>query len=453
MASPSLVWFRDDLRVADHPALAVAAERGEPIVALYVLDEESRGIRPLGEAAKWWLHASLLSLQAKLDELGGKLVLRRGAAADIVPALAEELDAGLVVWNRRYGGPERDVDTAIKSALREAGRVVHSMPGSLLIEPWEVSTGEDKPYRVYSPFFNALTERFKREPPRDPIAVPAKLTKPRGSAVPASDELDDWGLLPTRDWGEGLAEIWTPGEDAAHERMEQFLADDVSGYSDDRDFPGHDATSRLSPRLRWGELSSPQVWAAARGHTGKGASTFRNELAWRDFAWHTLFYSPDLHRVSWREEYEKFPWPRLKPSQLKAWQRGATGIPLVDAGMRQLWHHGWMHNRSRMVTASFLIKHLLIDWRHGEEWFWDTLVDADAANNPFNWQWVAGSGVDAAPYFRIFNPERQADKFDPEGAYVKLWVPEAGSDDYPDPIVDLKEGRERALAAWEQVRR
>jgi deoxyribodipyrimidine photo-lyase len=453
MSSPTIVWFRDDLRVADHPALDAAVTRGEPIVALYVLDEESDGIRPLGGAARWWLHGSLSALADSIEALGGRLLLRRGRAEPIVLALADELHAGLVLWNRRYGGPERDVDAAIKEKLGAAGREVHSLPGSLLTEPWQVETGAGEPFRVYTPFANALRSRFAHHPPRSPLSVPDELPAGSAAATPSGDSLDDWALLPTRpDWAEGLREQWQPGEASAHEQLETFLGEGLRDYSAKRNLPAAGATSTMSPHLRFGELSSAQAWHSIGRRSGEGAASFRNELMWREFAWHTLFSFPELHERSWRAEYDRFPWLPLDEDNLRAWQQGRTGIPLVDAGMRQLWRTGHMHNRIRMVTASFLIKHLLIDWRLGEQWFWDTLVDADAASNPFNWQWVAGSGVDAAPYFRVFNPGLQATKFDPEGEFIRQWVPEVGTPDYPAPIVDLAMGRKRALAAYAEVR-
>jgi deoxyribodipyrimidine photo-lyase len=284
-----------------------------------------------------------------------------------------------------------------------------------------------------------------------PVAEPRTVDGP--SRSPRSDDLDDWELLPTSpDWAGGLRDRWEPGEPAAQRRLKEFIDEDLGSYSRARDEPAAESTSQLSPRLRWGEVSPHQVWRAAT-ESGEKGGRFLSELGWREFAWHTLFHVPDLATENLRREFDAFPWPRLKPTHLKAWQQGRTGVPLVDAGMRELWQSGYMHNRVRMVTASFLIKNLLIDWRRGEEWFWDTLVDADEANNPFNWQWVAGSGADAAPYFRIFNPELQASKFDPKGEYIRRWAPEYADDEPPAPIVDLKETRQKALEAYEQVKR
>ncbi len=444
-ASPSLVWFRDDLRLADNPALRAAVDRGGPVVAVFVLDEESPGFRPLGGAARWWLHHSLAALADGLREKGTALILRRGAAAEVIPRLAADVGAGAVFWNLRYSAPERAVDAGLKESLRADGHEVSSFAASLLFEPWTVRTGAGTPYGVFTPFWRACQQL---PAPREPLPEPREIAGP--PAPPASDDLDDWGLLPTApDWAGGLRERWTPGEPAARRRLHAFLAEDVADYDRARDEPAGGATSMLSPRLRWGELSPHQVWHAAVS-SGARVGGFLSEVGWREFAWHTLFHAPDLATKNLKPAYDAFPWPRLKPSMLRAWQRGETGVPLVDAGMRELWVSGFMHNRVRMVTASFLIKNLLIDWRRGEEWFWDTLVDADAASNPFNWQWVAGSGADAAPYFRIFNPELQAKKFDADGRYVREWAPDAAE---REPIVDLKETRDAALAAYEEVKR
>lgn len=443
-ASPSLVWFRDDLRLADNPALRAAVDRGEPIIAVSVLDEQSAGVRPLGGAARWWLHHSLAELGERLREKGSGLVLRRGAASEVIPSLAREVGAGAVFWNRRYSAPEREVDAGLKTSLRAGGLEVSSFAASLLFEPWTVRTGAGTPYGVFTPFWKACQQL---PAPREPLPEPRELHGV--SSYPASDDLDDWGLLPTRpDWAGGLLERWTPGELAARRRLHAFLAEDVADYDHARDEPAGGATSMLSPRLRWGELSPFQVWHAAMASEAR-VGGFLSEVGWREFAWHTLFHAPDLATKNLKPAYDAFPWPRLNPSMLRAWQRGETGVPLVDAGMRELWASGFMHNRVRMVTASFLVKNLLIDWRRGEEWFWDTLVDADAASNPFNWQWVAGSGADAAPYFRIFNPELQAKKFDPDGRYVREWAPDAAD---REPLVNLKASRDAALAAYDAVK-
>ncbi|KQZ24971.1 cryptochrome/photolyase family protein [Microbacterium sp. Root553] len=443
MSSPSIVWLRDDLRLADNPALRAAIDRDEPIVVLYVLDEESPGIRPFGGAARWWLHHSLASLSGRLQDLGATLTLRRGPAERVVREAVADTEASAVFWNRRYGGAERDIDAALKASLRDDGLEVASFAGSLLHEPWTVKTGGGTHFSVFTPFWRAC---LALPTPRAPLAAPRSLDGV--SPPPTSDDLDDWDLLPTRpDWAGGLRDTWEPGEPAARARLTSFLSDDIGTYDRARDEPSAGATSLLSPRLRWGELSPFTVWHdAVDAH---GAAGFLSELGWREFAWHTVFHSPDLATVNLRRQFDAFPWPPLDPAQLAAWQRGDTGIPLVDAGMRELWHSGFMHNRVRMVTASFLVKNLLIDWRRGEEWFWDTLVDADGASNPFNWQWVAGSGADAAPYFRVFNPELQAKKFDPQGLYISEWAADAPT----EPIVDLAATRKAALAAYDVVKR
>jgi deoxyribodipyrimidine photo-lyase len=452
---PSLVWLRDDLRLGDNPALVAAVERGRPVVLVYVLDEVSPGIRPLGGAAHWWLHQSLASLGADAAAIGGRLVLRRGAAGIVIPALVEELGAGAVFWNRRYGAAEREVDSAIKAQLTDAGVVAHSFAGSLLFEPWTIRTRGGTPYTVFTPFWRACTSG---PPPRAPYPAPEAIDD--APTELAGDDLDSWELEPRHpDWAAGLREAWTPGERAAHGALATFLEESLPLYGTERDQPAQLTTSRLSPRLRWGEISPHQVWHATdiarRGLTGAAATSatrFLTEVGWREFAYHVLFHAPDLATTNLRRDFDAFPWPPLDTEALKAWQRGRTGFRLVDAGMRELWRTGSMHNRVRMVTASFLIKNLLIDWRIGEAWFWDTLVDADPASNPFGWQWVAGSGADAAPYFRVFNPELQAAKFDPTNEYVRQNVPEWGTPEYPEPLVDLGETRRAALAAFEHLK-
>ncbi|MFJ6427970.1 cryptochrome/photolyase family protein [Microbacterium maritypicum] len=443
MTSPSIVWFRDDLRLADNPALRAAIERGEAVIALYVLDEESPGIRALGGAARWWLHHSLASLDERLRERGGALVLRRGPAERIVRETVTEVGAGAVYWNRRYGGAERAIDSALKASLRAEGLEVASFAGSLLHEPWTVTTGSGTHYSVFTPFWRAC---LALPAPRAPLPEPRTVEGPQ--RTPATEALKDWSLLPTApDWADGLRETWEPGEPAARRRLRHFLDEDLGHYDRARDEPASGATSRLSPHLRWGEISPFTVWHEAVGVDGAGG--FLSELGWREFAWHTLYHSPDLASENLRPEFDAFPWPPLDPTHLDAWQHGETGVPLVDAGMRELWHTGYMHNRVRMVVASFLVKNLLIDWRRGEEWFWGTLVDADEASNPFNWQWVAGSGADAAPYFRVFNPELQAKKFDPQNLYISRWAADAPA----EPIVDLGDTRKAALAAYDVVKR
>jgi deoxyribodipyrimidine photo-lyase len=471
----AIVLFRHDLRIADNRALAAAAAAGGKIVPVFVLDEESPGTRPLGGARRWWLHHSLAALGKSLERLGAPLVLKKGRMDVIVPALAAETGAAALFWNRRYDPPGRQADDRMEAALHQAGIATESFEGQLLHEPAELRTGSGGHYRVYSPFWRALSALGD---PRPPVDAPTKLTAP--PRMPPSDRLDDWKLLPTKpDWAGGLRETWTPGEAAAHQRLDDFLDGDIEGYADDRDRPDKPSTSRLSPHLTHGEITPYQIWQAVRekkGIQGRDAEKFLKEVAWREFSWHLLFHNPDLASRNFNTGFDVFSW-QGKIGDLKRWQQGRTGYPIVDAGMRQLWRTGWMHNRVRMVAASFLIKHLMTDWRKGEEWFWDTLVDADPANNAASWQWVAGSGADAAPYFRIFNPILQGEKFDPRGDYVRTFVEEvrnlpdrsvhkpweAGADaldkagiklgqTYPRPIVDHGEARKRALAAYEKVK-
>ncbi|GGF11004.1 cryptochrome/photolyase family protein [Subtercola lobariae] len=472
MASPTLVWFRDDLRVADHPALHNAVERGEPIVCVYVFDEVSDGIRPLGGATRWWLHHSLEALAGELDARGLTLTLRSGRAADVIAELQAETSAGAVYWNRRYGLAEREIDTGIKAELAAQGVEARSFHANVLFEPWTLQTGQGQPYRVFTPFWRAC---LSAPAPRKPLPAPSRETVQRlGSAGaggdgaltngsdtqptraraphPTTENLDDWHLLPTHpDWAGGLREAWVPGEKAAHAQLQRFVKNDLTDYLDDRDLPARDATSRMSPRLRFGEISPFQLWHATE-HSAPGAAGFLREVGWREFAYHLLYHFPSITTENMRPAFNAFPWAKPTDEVLQRWQRGHTGIPLVDAGMRELWQTGVMHNRIRMVAASFLVKNLLLDWRIGEAWFWDTLVDADPASNSMNWQWVAGSGVDAAPYFRVFNPALQAKKFDPEGEYINAYVPEAGTPEYPEPMVDLGESRKRALEAYDVVR-
>ncbi|MFB2554311.1 cryptochrome/photolyase family protein [Herbiconiux liangxiaofengii] len=453
--STTVVWFRDDLRLADNPALHEAVLRGDPIVCLYVLDDESPGIRPLGAASRWWLNESLVALGESLRAVGLELTLRRGPAAEVVTELAHEVGATAVFWNRRYGEVERAIDSGIKSALRDEGVVADSFQGSVLAEPWTVLTGSGGWYKVFTPFYRAV---LAKPAPRHPLPAPTPDDGLHHRRV-ASDELASWGLLPTApDWAGGLRERWRPGEAGARERLELFLDERVGHYVSEHDLPAEEGTSMLSPHLRWGELSPFQMWQAVDAHRARapkdaeGASAVLRQLVWREFGYHLLYHLPSITTENMRSEFDRFPWASPSDVELERWQQGRTGIPLVDAGMRELWVTGAMHNRVRMVVASFLVKNLRVDWRVGEAWFWDTLVDADAAANALNWQWVAGSGPDAAPYFRVFNPELQASKFDPNGAYIARYVAEIGTEAYPPPMVDLKESRRAALDAYATIR-
>ena len=470
---PAICWFRDDLRLADNAALFAAQASGRPLVLAYILDEESPVARPLGGASKWWLDKSLRALAGRIKDKGGRLILRRGAGPSELARLIEETGAELVVWNRRYG-PARRVDEQIKARLKADGVACKSFGGALLVEPFAMTPASGDGYKVFTPFWKALQASYqasKADPEPDELTCFGNLR---------SDHIDDWELHPAKpDWSAGLAAAWTPGEIGARKRLRDFLNRAIHGYATGRDHPDQDATSLLSPHLRFGEIGPAQIWRAARHAEEAGeapardVSKFLSELAWRDFSSHLLYSDPQMGRLSWRRQFENVAWRPVTRRDMKAWRTGRTGYPIVDAGMRQLWATGYMHNRVRMIAASFLTKDLLAHWRKGEEWFWDTLVDADEANNANGWQWVAGSGADAAPYFRIFNPVLQGEKFDPQGDYVRRWVPElaalsakrihrpwdAGADElaaagvvlgdtYPEPMIDHAFARARALDAY-----
>ena len=447
---PSIVWLRNDLRLADNPALHAAQSTGREVLVVYVLDQESDGCRPLGSATKWWLHESLVSLGRDLEKLGNRLVLLRGAGPRVIQDLAIRIGASAVFWNRRYGSA-RAGDAALKEKLKSANIVCRSFQANLLFEPWNVQNGEGKAFRVFTPFWRAATSGGV---PRSVLPTVTKLPPFREVA---GDDLGTWNLVPpSQSWTQKFQEIWSPGEAGAHSRLDGFIESTLRNYHR-RDEPGPVTTSRLSPHLRFGELSPNQVWSALDrplpDEAQKNKVKFLSEIGWREFSYNILFNFTELARKNFRSEFDHFPWEEPEKYVMDAWKKGVTGIPLVDAGMRELWSTGYMHNRVRMVVASFLIKNLLIDWRAGEAWFWDTLVDADEANNPASWQWVAGSGADAAPYFRVFNPLLQAEKFDPEQEYVRRWVPELDTKDYPQqPIVDLKVSRNRALEAFDVLK-
>lgn len=462
----AVVWLRDDLRVSDNPALTAAARAGRPTVAVYVLDDTEAVSRRLGAASRWWLHHSLTALSASLEKRGTRLVLRRGDAAEQVLAVMHETRATHLHLNRRYAAAEREQDEQVAAAAQQVGVTTETYAAQLLTEPGQVVNGDGRPFGVFTPFWRAVQ---RRGDPRQPHPAPS--TIPGGLDV-RGEPLDAFGLLPDGpDWAGGLRDAWTPGEKGAHRRLDVFLHTDLQHYADGRDEPAAAVTSRLSPHLKFGELSPHQVWHRVHSAVQVPQAVrdkFLTELGWREFNWHLLAAHPQLSTRNVHDQFDSFPWAQVDPKTLAAWQQGRTGVPLVDAGMRELWHTGWMHNRVRMVVASFLIKNLRYDWRLGEQWFWDCLVDADAGNNPAQWQWVAGSGADAAPYFRVFNPVTQAHKFDGAGDYVHHWVPELrdvqapalfepwsseAAPDYPEPLVDLKESRREALTAFEQMRR
>jgi deoxyribodipyrimidine photo-lyase len=478
---PLLVWFRQDLRIGDNPAVSAALDRaradGHPVVGFYCLDETNQSSRAFGGASRWWLHQSLTRLTDALAAYNIPLILRQGSAEVLIPELVRETGARHLYWNRQYEAPAIARDTALKTALTAEGVTVESRNGLLLVEPWEVKTGQGTPFQVFSAFWRAARPIAAVQAPL-PVPPPLRLLAPPPLAT---DTLDSWGLLPTApDWAGGLRDHWTPGPAGAFDRLDRFLQNALAAYADARDRPDVNGTSALSPHLRFGEISPRQIWAAldqaCAGDMGaRGPESFSRELGWREFSYHLLFHQPQIASKPLRSQFEAFPW-QPDAIALRAWQRGQTGYPIIDAGMRQLWHTGWMHNRVRMLVGSFLVKHLLQPWQAGEEWFWDTLVDADPASNPASWQWVAGCGADAAPYFRIFNPLLQGEKFDPDGTYVRRWVPElallpdafihkpweapalvlraAGirlGETYPAPLVDLSYGRDRALAALKSL--
>lgn len=476
-SSVIVLWMRRDLRIADNPALLAAAETGAPVIPVYVLDDDTPGMWRMGGASRWWLAQSLRSLGRDLGERGSRLILRRGRADVVLTALVKETGAGAVYFTRGYEPYHRALEASLRRSLEDAGAKCKRFGGQLLIEPERHLNKSGEPFRVFTPFYKALVAA---DAVAHPVPAPAALTGP--ATWPASDSLESLELEPTKpDWAGGLRNTWSVGEAAAAHRLDLFIESMLGAYGRERDKPGTDGTSRLSPSLAFGEIGPRQIWhavlsaAQASGHRDLGEAYLR-EIVWREFSYHLLFHFPHLPERAFKPEFDRFPW-RPEARGLKAWKEGRTGYPIVDAGMRQLWQTGWMHNRVRMIAASFLVKHLLVPWQTGEAWFWDTLVDADLASNSASWQWVAGSGADAAPYFRIFNPVLQGEKFDPEGGYVRRFCPElaklpaavihrpwqadpsvlrAGGVtlgvDYPKPVVDHTEARQQAMAAYSEIK-
>ncbi len=478
MPKTSIVLLRNDLRLDDNPALQAAAETGQPVQCVYLYENGLEGIREPGAASKWWLDKSLRKLDDALSDRGGRLFLKKCDGvrpAELVRELVDTFDADSVFWNRRYGPRQRELDQELKTALKDDDITAESFNGALLCEPWDVKTTSDGYYKVFTPFWKALREAFH--------LTEIKSAPDCDYRSETGDDIDDWAFHPTEpDWSDGIAEHWTPGTEGAKARLKAFLDDALKGYSDNRDRPDYQGTSGLSPHLSFGEISPRQIWAATQSRMSETSSlesdgwAFLREVGWRDFSYCLLYQAENLAEKNWNDRFDAFPWDDNQ-SALKAWQQGKTGYPMVDAGMRELWETGWMHNRVRMIVGSFLVKHLRIHWREGEDWFWDTLVDADVANNPASWQWIAGSGADAAPYFRIFNPMTQGEKFDPKGDYVRKWCPElkklsdkklhqpwtaskaelsdAGitlGKTYPKPIVEHKAAREAALDAYDKTK-
>jgi deoxyribodipyrimidine photo-lyase len=475
--APTIMWFRQDLRLADNPALVQAVAAGNPVIALYVLDEVSPGAWAPGGASRWWLHHSLQQLAKDLAARGAPLILRRGEARDVVRQVAVEAGADRVVAGRCYEPWARTLEQDLHDDFQAIGIAFARYTGTLLFDPDLIRTKTNVPYKVYTPFWRMVSATEQRAT----APAPAKIASP--AELPQSDRLDDWRLLPSKpDWAGGLRETWAPGEAGASARLDIFLKSALRDYDSSRNRPDLPATSRLSPHLHFGEISPATCWrraqayAAGRPELNKGLETFLKELVWREFSYHLLYHWPTLPEAPFKPEFARFPWSG-NDKHLHAWQRGQTGYPIVDAGMRELWATGWMHNRVRMIVGSFLVKDLLIPWQQGEAWFWDCLVDADLASNAASWQWIAGSGADAAPYFRVFNPQKQGETFDPEGAYVRRWIPEIAKlpdkhlhapssappdvlakagvtlgKTYPAPIVDHGQARDAALTAFKGLK-
>ncbi|MBL8850451.1 MAG: deoxyribodipyrimidine photo-lyase [Planctomycetaceae bacterium] len=463
----SIVWFRQDLRLADNPALTAAVEREAPVACVYIWAPDEEGDWPPGSASRWWLHHSLASLDAQLRERGSRLIIRRGPTLTALQAIIAETGAEAVFWNRRYEPAVVRRDAQVLRSLKQSGVQVSHSNSALLFEPHDVETGQGKPYQVFTPFWKAC---LAKPAPDEPLPAPDKIL----GVTPGLESLalDQLQLLPTIPWDRGFYHAWDPGEPAALQELSRFVSERMHDYPEARDVPAEPGTSRMSPRLHFGEIGPRQVWAAASAKPQASGGAYLREIGWREFAHHVLHHFPQTTRAPLRDKFEKFPW-QTDAAALKAWQRGRTGYPIVDAGMRELWETGWMHNRVRMIVGSFLTKDLLVSWTAGARWFWDTLVDADLANNTLGWQWIAGCGADAAPYFRVFNPVSQGEKFDGDGAYARRWVPEISGlpdgaihapwtadrselqragvtlgETYPEPMVDHAAARKRALEAY-----
>ncbi len=466
-AGAAIVLFRHDLRVADNPALHAACAAHGTVYPLYIHAPEEHGDWKEGGASRWWLHHALCALDARLRGIGGALQVYRGDTLAVLRGLLADGGVGAVYWNRRYEPTAIDADRHTMAALRALGVAVHSHNAALWREPWDIANEAGRPYRVFTPYWRKVRATLV---PDAPLPVP----RIRGwRPLPGSLAIDALLLRPRIDWASGLGDAWTPGEAGAAELLEIFADDALADYARARDLPARHGTSRLSPHLHFGEVSPRQVHHALADAVARSPSSRRpdlepylRELGWREFAHHLLYHFPDTPTENFNPAFANFRWSPPDPVHLEAWQRGRTGIPLVDAGMRELWHTGWMHNRVRMIAGSFLVKNLRQHWLHGARWFWDTLVDADLASNTLGWQWVAGCGADAAPYFRVFNPVTQAAKFDPDGQYLRRWLPELADaptallhqpwkdpsllrrSGYPAPVVDLAASRDEALEAW-----
>lgn len=480
MASSTLLWFRQDLRLSDNSALQAALQRGGPILPIYLWDEAAEGRWAPGAASRWWLHHSLTALQASLRAVGSDLLIRRGDSRANLLKLIEETGAEAVYWNRRYEPAIMARDAEIKATLKDKGLDVQSFSSALLFEPQTIKNKQGGPFQVFTPYWRHCLSL----PVAEPVGRVVK-TLPAPAAWPKSLAVDELELRPRRRWDLGIEATWVPGEAAGRKQLQKFVKS-VEHYADRRDIPAADASSRLSPYLHYGEVGPRQVWAAVKALSHEsgvfpanpGVQKFLAELGWREFAYHLLYYFPKTPDSPLREEFSRFPWVADEGGALfKRWRSGQTGYPIVDAGLRDLWETGWMPNRLRMIVGSFLVKHLRLPWQAGAAWFWDTLVDADLANNTLGWQWIAGCGADASPYFRIFAPVLQGQKFDPDGHYVRRWVPElaqlpneslhapweapaavlarAGVQlgvNYPSPMVDHRAARDAALAAYQKLK-
>ena len=464
-----IMWFRQDLRLSDNPAFTEAANQGT-VLPIYILDDENAGEHKMGGASRWWLHHSLQSLN---ESLGDNLSFYRGDALGILERIIKHHDIKGVYWNRCYEPWRTARDKHIKQRLAEKGVEVHSFNGSLLWEPWSIQKDDGTPYKVFTPYYRRGC--LNASSPREPLPAPQKLKCTKDEVT--SSTLEALNLLPNIHWDKQLEPHWNIGEHGAQKRLHQFLEEGLYHYKDGRNLPSKPYVSRLSAHLHFGEISPNQVWSAAQARgDNKHIDHFCSELGWREFSYSQLYHNPDLPRKNLQSKFDAFPW-REDEATLTAWQKGQTGIPIVDAGMRELWQTGVMHNRVRMIVGSFLVKNLLLHWHHGEKWFWDCLVDADLASNSASWQWIAGCGADAAPYFRIFNPVTQGQKFDAEGEYTRRFVPElkdmpnkylfnpweapdtvlkgAGvtlGKNYPKPVIDLKTSRNRALEAFQSLK-
>ena len=491
MPPATILWFRQDLRLTDNPALNAALRRGGPVLPVYIDSAAEEAPWAAGAASRWWLHQSLAALDRQLRQLNTQLIFRRGNAQQMLDELLDLSGATAVYWNRRYEPAVTARDLLVKAALRKRGVSAESCNSALLVEPWQVQNQAGKPFQVFTPFWRHVLKSL------DPAAVLAApdqwpgTNKERANnkvaAAAGQLTLNDLGLLPQIKWYQSMANIWTPGEQGATDQLEVFLDAPLLQYDTGRDRPAVRGTSQLSPHLHFGEISPRQIWHAiarraaagepdAAQRAGWRGSRYVTELGWREFAHHLLFHFPHTPLEPLRAEFARFPWAQ-DTTAWRAWQRGRTGVPLIDAGLRELWTTGWMHNRVRMIVASFLVKNLRLPWQDGARWFWDTLVDADLASNTMGWQWSAGSGADAAPYFRIFNPVTQGKRFDPDGSYVRRWVPELAAlgpkhihspweappqalsaagvqlgSSYPLPIVDLQVSRAAALQAFQTLR-